>query len=145
MVKELNSMLVKYGITKSEQIYHFLSQVMKESDDCYKKGLVDGVIKIGSNTYISSSYEGRKDLGNTQKSDGILFKGADIYTDIFIEYPQIKNMELLEIEMKVNKLLKEKAVLIYKDKDIEGLNLPIKTKVEYFSSDIISVKYTGYG
>lgn len=35
MVKELNSMLVKYGITKSEQIYHFLSQVMKESDDCY--------------------------------------------------------------------------------------------------------------
>jgi predicted chitinase len=76
MVKELNSMLVKYGITKPEQIYHFLSQVMKESDDWYKKGLGDGVIEIGSNSYISSRYEGRKDLGNTQKGDGILFKGA---------------------------------------------------------------------
>jgi len=74
-----------------------------------------------------------------------IIKNKDIYTDIFIEYPQIKNMESFEIEMKINKLLKEKAISVYKDEGIEGLSLPMKTKVEYFNSDIISVKYTGYG
>lgn len=72
-------------------------------------------------------------------------KDKDTYTDILIEYPQIKNMESLEIEMKANKLLKEKAISVYGGEGVEGLSLPMKTKVEYFNSDIISVKYTGYG
>lgn len=72
-------------------------------------------------------------------------KNEDTHTDILIEYPQIKNMKSLEIDMKVNKLLKEKAISIYGGDGAKGLNLPMKTKVEYFNSNIISVKYTGYG
>lgn len=71
-------------------------------------------------------------------------KNKDTHTDILIEYPQIKNMRSLEIEIKVNKLLKEKAISVYGCEDIKGLNLPMKTKVECFNSNIISVKYTGY-
>ena len=72
-------------------------------------------------------------------------KNKDNHTDILIEYPQIKNMKSKQIEMKVNKLLKEKAISVYGGEGVEGLSLPMKTKVEYFNSSIISVKYTGYG
>lgn len=72
-------------------------------------------------------------------------KNEETRTDILIEYPQIKNMKSQEIETKVNKLLKEKAISVLQGERIKGLSLPMKTKVEYFNSDIISVKYTGYG
>lgn len=72
-------------------------------------------------------------------------KDKDTHTDILIEYPQIKNMKSLELEDKINKLLKEKAISVYGDEGVEGLSLPMKTKIEYFNSNIISVKYTGYG
>lgn len=72
-------------------------------------------------------------------------KNKDMHTDILIKYPQIKNMKSLEIEMKVNKLLKEKAISVYGGEGFEGLSLPMETKVEFFNSTIISVKYTGYG
>lgn len=72
-------------------------------------------------------------------------KDKSTHTDIHIEYPQIKNMKSSKVETKVNKLLMEKAISVYEDKDAEGLSLPMETKVEYFDSNIISVKYTGYG
>ncbi len=67
------------------------------------------------------------------------------HTDIFIEYPQIKNMESQEIEMKVNELLREQAISDYEGADVAGLSLPMKTKVVWFTPNIISVKYSGYG
>lgn len=88
---------------------------------------------------------------NTQKEKEEIYferfavKNIERHTDILIEYPQIKNMKSLELEMKINKLLKEKAISYYEDEDVDGLDLPMETKVEYFNSNIISVKYTGYG
>jgi hypothetical protein len=67
------------------------------------------------------------------------------HTDILIEYPQIKKMKSPELEMKVNALFKEKAISVYEDDDTEGLRLQIETNIEYLSSNIISVKYSGYG
>ncbi|WP_455717574.1 hypothetical protein, partial [Anaerosporobacter sp.] len=72
-------------------------------------------------------------------------KDNSTHMDIHIEYPQIKNMKSSEIETKVNNLLMEKAISAYGDEESEGLSLPMETKVEYFTSNIISVKYTGYG
>lgn len=68
----------------------------------------------------------------------------DTNTDVLIEYPQVRNMKSQEIEKNVNKLLKEKAISVYGTGDIEGLNLPMETKVEFYNSSIISVKYSGY-
>lgn len=66
MVKGLNNTLVKYDITTSERIRHFISQAMQESGlGIYTKELANG-----------KTYEGRKDLGNTQKGDGPKYKGA---------------------------------------------------------------------
>lgn len=94
--------------------------------------------------------QGRHSPGKELQKEEIYFKRFSVkniekHTDILIEYPQINNMKSLEIEMKINKLLKEKAISDYGDEDVDGLNLPMKTKVEYFNSNMISVKYTGYG
>ena len=59
-----------------QQICHFLSQVMKESDDWNYKGFGDGVVEIGSKEYLSKKYEFRKDLGNIKEGDGALFRGS---------------------------------------------------------------------
>ncbi|MNC05631.1 hypothetical protein D3C75_531210 [compost metagenome] len=72
-------------------------------------------------------------------------RNIEKHTDILIEYPQIKNMKSLEKETKINKLLKEKAISDYGTEGVDGLNLPMMTKVEFFNSNMISVKYTGYG
>ncbi len=76
VVDSLNKSLKKYGICQPEQIYHFLSQVMKESDNWNYKGVGDGVIEVGSEDYFTKNYEFRKDLGNISKGDGLLFRGS---------------------------------------------------------------------
>lgn len=72
-------------------------------------------------------------------------ENKDKNTDILIEYPQIKKMKSLEIQKKVNKLLREKAISVFGGEGVEGLSLLMNTKVEYSNANIISVKYTGYG
>lgn len=65
-IKELNSCLKQFEITTPVRIRHFLSQTAHESGGGkWKKELASGV-----------DYEGRTDLGNTQKGDGPRFKGA---------------------------------------------------------------------
>ncbi|KAH0786145.1 N-acetylmuramoyl-L-alanine amidase CwlA precursor [Histomonas meleagridis] len=65
-VNELNNCLSKFGITTQASIRHFMSQCAHESVlGTYTKEIASG-----------SAYEGRKDLGNTQKGDGPKFKGA---------------------------------------------------------------------
>jgi len=54
-----------YGITTPLQRAHFLAQISHESAQfVYKEEIASGV-----------KYEGRKDLGNTVKGDGVRFKG----------------------------------------------------------------------
>lgn len=67
------------------------------------------------------------------------------HTDILIKYPQIKGMDLPEIELEVNALLKEKAISIFDGNASKGLSLEMETKIEFFNSNLISVKYSGYG
>lgn len=62
----LNSAMEEFGIAKTKvRMAHFLAQVAHESGEMrYVKELASG-----------KAYEGRKDLGNTQKGDGVKYKG----------------------------------------------------------------------
>lgn len=65
-VAELNKCLEQFNITTPVRIRHFLSQTAHESGGGrWKQELASG-----------AAYEGRTDLGNTQKGDGPRFKGA---------------------------------------------------------------------
>lgn len=61
----LNTAMAEFGITTPIRQAHFLAQVAHESAQMvYVKELASG-----------EKYEGRKDLGNTQKGDGVKYKG----------------------------------------------------------------------
>lgn len=60
-----NKYAEKYEVNTTLRMAHLLAQVAHESGELrYKRELASGV-----------KYEGRKDLGNTQKGDGVRFKG----------------------------------------------------------------------
>lgn len=65
-VAMLNECLAKFNITTKKRMAHFIAQCSHESG-CgrYRLELASG-----------KSYEGRRDLGNTQPGDGVKFKGA---------------------------------------------------------------------
>lgn len=58
----------KYGLTTKERIASFLSQVGHES----------GALRYTEEIASGAAYEGRADLGNTQKGDGVRFKGRGL-------------------------------------------------------------------
>lgn len=64
----LNATLHKYDITTAERISAFLAQLLHES------GGFNYVREIAS----GKAYEGRIDLGNTVKGDGVRFKGRGL-------------------------------------------------------------------
>ena len=66
---DLNRCLKKYDITTSNRIRHFIAQCSHES------ALGRYTEELGGQSHCSK-YDGRKDLGNTQKGDGCKFKGA---------------------------------------------------------------------
>ena len=66
---DLNRCLKKYDITTSNRIRHFIAQCSHES------ALGRYTQELGGPSYCAK-YDGRKDLGNTQKGDGCRFKGA---------------------------------------------------------------------
>ena len=96
------SLLAKYGITTPLRLAHFFSQIAHES------GGFKYLAELGGKSYFDK-YEGRKDLGNTQKGDGYKFKGrgyiqvtgranySEISKDLKIDF--INNPELLEQEV----------------------------------------------
>lgn len=64
----LNKYMAKYGISNRMRACHFLAQIAHESGELrYTRELASG-----------KEYEGRKDLGNTQKGDGVRYKGRGL-------------------------------------------------------------------
>ena len=83
--------LPKYQISTALRIAHFLAQVGHESlSFIYTQELASG-----------AAYEGRKDLGNTQKGDGVRFKGRGLIQltgrDNYDNYGKHINVDLLKI------------------------------------------------
>lgn len=67
-IDALNSVMEKYKINTPLRVSHFLSQIAVESGELYyNEELASG-----------AAYEGRKSLGNTQKGDGVRFKGRGL-------------------------------------------------------------------
>jgi len=66
--KCINSIAPKYGIDTLLRLRHFIAQIAHES------GSFNYVQEIDS----GEAYEGRKDLGNTFKGDGVRFKGRGL-------------------------------------------------------------------
>lgn len=64
----LNAAMTEFGITTKLRVAAFLSQIAVESAE----------LKYFSEIASGAAYEGRKDLGNTQKGDGKRFKGRGV-------------------------------------------------------------------
>ena len=55
----------EFGLDQPHRLAHYLAQIFHESGEFrYDREIASG-----------AAYEGRKDLGNTQKGDGVKFKG----------------------------------------------------------------------
>ena len=64
-IKIFNQNAEKFGCNTPLRMAHFLAQIAHES----------ACLRYTEEIASGSAYEGRKDLGNTQKGDGIKFKG----------------------------------------------------------------------
>ena len=76
-VDELNRILWKYEINTPNRIAHFLAQCAVESQRGF--GRVEQYNPPGPSTHFTGEYENNdkaKKLGNTEKGDGPLFRGA---------------------------------------------------------------------
>lgn len=69
LVKYLNMYMPKYGVDNYLRICHFLAQAAHEAAS----------FRTLEEYASGADYEGRKDLGNTQKGDGIRYKGRGIF------------------------------------------------------------------
>lgn len=99
--KKYKTLLEKYGINTPLRLAHFFAQIDHESEGLKR------LREIGNDAYFAK-YEFRKNLGNTQKGDGLKYKGRGFiqitgrynYTELSkstgIDY--LKNPELLEKE-----------------------------------------------
>lgn len=67
------------------------------------------------------------------------------HTNVYIEYPQVNGMVSSKLETQVNSLLKNSVVPFYSGESVVGLNLDMKTSIEFFNDSLISVKYSGFG
>lgn len=64
----INRYASEFGITTALRMAHYLAQIAHESGELrYTKELASG-----------AEYEGRKDLGNTKKGDGVRYKGRGL-------------------------------------------------------------------
>ena len=67
-IEWLNYYMSKYDIDTDKRIAAFIAQIGHES----------GQLKYSEEIASGAAYEGRKDLGNTQKGDGKRFKGRGL-------------------------------------------------------------------
>jgi putative chitinase len=68
LVEHLPEALEKYGITTKLRLAHFLAQIAHESDH----------FRTTEEYASGRAYEGRRDLGNIRKGDGVRFKGRGV-------------------------------------------------------------------
>ena len=99
----INKLSPTFYITTPQRMAHFLAQIAHESGELrYTKELASG-----------RQYEGRKDLGNTQRGDGVRYKGRGLiqitgranykkYAD-FCGFDVVVNPELLELPLGATK------------------------------------------
>ena len=66
--KHINAAVIKYGITDPLCLTHFLAQLFHES----------GSLHYATELATGEAYEGRADLGNAQKGDGVKYKGRGL-------------------------------------------------------------------
>ena len=64
-VASFNMWAIPFGIDNPRRIAHYLAQVFHES----------GALRYVEEIASGEKYEGRKDLGNTEKGDGVRYKG----------------------------------------------------------------------
>ena len=64
-VASFNMWAIPFGINTPRRIAHYLAQVFHES----------GALRYVEEIASGEKYEGRKNLGNTQKGDGVRYKG----------------------------------------------------------------------
>lgn len=64
-VASFNMWATPYHVDTPKRMVHYLAQVMHES----------GALRYSEEIATGKQYEGRKDLGNTEPGDGMLFKG----------------------------------------------------------------------
>ena len=69
LVKYLNMYMPKYGVDNYLRVCHFLAQAAHESAS----------FRTLEEYASGAAYEGRRDLGNTQRGDGIRYKGRGIF------------------------------------------------------------------
>jgi putative chitinase len=142
LVDTFNSYAGFFGIDRKEEIGQFLAQSCHESDH----------YKTTKEYATGAAYEGRKDLGNIYKGDGVKFKGHGIFqttgrsnharvgkrilslpfiTDteklIFANDAILKNPELLCIP----KWAAISAMIYWQDKKLDTYALPIGSKCWY--------------
>lgn len=95
-INYINGYAKDFGITTPLRMAHYLAQIAHESGELrYTKELASG-----------KAYEGRKDLGNTQRGDGVRFKGRGLIQitgranyqlyAAFCGFDVVSNPELLE-------------------------------------------------
>lgn len=65
----MNEFFPRYEITTERRLEHFLAQALHEADG----------FRTLQEYASGQAYEGRKDLGNTQRGDGKRFKGRGIF------------------------------------------------------------------
>ena len=99
----INKWSPTFDITTPQRMAHFLAQIAHESGELrYTKELASG-----------RAYEGRKDLGNTKKGDGVRYKGRGLiqitgranykkYAD-FCGFDVLAKPELLELPLGATK------------------------------------------
>ncbi len=68
LVEHLPEALEKYGITTKLRLAHFLAQIAHESDH----------FRTTEEYASGRAYEGRRDLGNVRRGDGVRFKGRGV-------------------------------------------------------------------
>ena len=69
LVVYLNRYMPRYGVNNYLRIIHFLAQAAHESAS----------FRTLREYASGAAYEGRKDLGNTQKGDGVRYRGRGIF------------------------------------------------------------------